>query len=114
MVFVVALQILNMSIDSPSAQMNVKNGQTDDFNYIDTYVEFIVEVVLKYDNAIPESKSREHKELQQFKYMEYIVQRYESSLDFVWIENLISRPRHTSDMYAYQFVKEINPPPPGV
>ena len=103
-----------MSIDSPTAQMSVLKGQTDNFNYIDTYVEFIVEVILKYDNAIPESKSREHKELQQYKYTEYIVQRYDPSPNFVWIINLVSRPRHTSDMYAYQFVKEINPPPPGV
>ena len=101
-----------MSIDSPSAQMNVSKGQTDNFNYIDSYVEFIVEVVFKYDNAIPESQSREHKELQQHKYTEYIVQKYEPSLAFVWIENLVNRPRQTSDIYAYQFVKEINPPPP--
>ena len=111
-VIVIAMQILNMSIDSPTAQMTVMQGQTDNFNYIDTYVEFIVEVILKYDNAIPESKSREHKELQQYKYTEYIVQRYNAALNFVWTENLVNRPRHTSDKYAYQFVKEINPPPP--
>ena len=113
-VIVIAMQILNMSIDSPTAQMTVMQGQTDNFNYIDTYVEFIVEVILKYDNAIPESKSREHKELQQYKYTEYIVQRYNTTLNFVWTVNLVNRPRHTSDKYAYQFVKEINPPPPRV
>ena len=101
-----------MSIDSPTAQMSVLKGQTDNFNYIDTYVEFIVEVILKFDNAIPKSKTREHKELQQYKYTEYIVQRYEPIHIFLWIEHSLNRPRHTSDMYAYQFVREINPPPP--
>ena len=101
-----------MSIDSPSAQMNISKGQTDNFNYIDTYVEFITEVVLKYEDAIPESKSREHKDLQQYKYTEYILQRYQPLFDFIWKEDILNRPRHSSDMYAYQFVKEINPPPP--
>ncbi len=101
-----------MSIDSPSAQMNIARGETDNFNYIDTFVEYIVEVVLKYDNAIPESNHREHKELQSYKYTEYIVQKYELALNFTWTENLVNRPRHASDKYAYQFVKEINPPPP--
>lgn len=111
-VLVIALQVLNMSIDSPTAQMNVVKGQTDNFNYIDTYVEFIVEVVLKYENAIPESNSREHKELQQYKYTEYIIQKMQPSLAFIWVENLVNRPRHTSDRYAYQYIREINPPPP--
>ena len=106
------MQILNMSIDSPSAQMNVDKGQTDSFNYIDTFVEYVVEVVLKYDNAIPESKNRDHKDLQSSKYSEYIVQKYEPVLNFIWIENLVNRIPHGTDMYAYQFVKEINPPPP--
>lgn len=112
LVFVVALQILNMSIDSQTAQMSVVRGQTDNFNYIDTYVEFVVEVILKFENAIPESKSREHKDLQQYKFTEYIVQKYEPSLAFVWIENSVDRPKHTLDMYAYQFIKDINPQPP--
>ena len=111
-VLVIAMQILNMSIDSPSAQMSITQGETDSFNYIDTFVEYIAEVVLKYDNAIPESNNREHKDLQSYKYTEYIVQKYEPVLHFIWIESLINRPRHTSDQYAYQFVKEINPPPP--
>ena len=111
-VIVIAIQVLNMSIDSPSAQMATSRGETDSFNYIDTFVEYVAEIVLKYDNAIPESKDREHKELQSYKYTEYIVQKYEPILNFTWTENLVSRPRHTSDMYAYQFIKEINPPPP--
>ena len=101
-----------MSIDSPSAQMNVAKGETDSFNYIDTFVEYVAEVILKFDNAIPETKNREHKELQSYKYTEYIVQKYEPVLNFLWKENLVNRPRHSSDQYAYQFVKEINPPPP--
>lgn len=111
-ILIIALQILNMSIDAPAAQMNIATGESDSFNYIDTFVEYIAEVVLKYDNAIPENQNREHKELQYNKYTEFIVQRYESSVNFMWTENLVNRPRHLSDEYAYQFINEINPPPP--
>src|ERR1035437_1152720 len=98
--FVIALQILNMSIDSPNAQMPANAANADDFNYIDTYVEYIAEVILKYDNAIPESKDRQQKELQMQKQFELVFQKIEPiTISFF-------------DKYAYQFIKEINPPPP--
>src|ERR1019366_6600404 len=75
--FIVALQILNMSIDSPSAQMPASVPNADDFNYIDTYVEFVAEVILKYDNAIPETKNRQQKEWQMQKQFELVFQKIE-------------------------------------
>ena len=101
-----------MSIDAPAAQMSVSNGSSDDFNYIDTYVEYIAEVILKYDNAIPESKDRQQKELQQHKQFEVVFQK----IGFPAISYIepITEKRFLSftDKYAYQFIKEINPPPP--
>ncbi len=110
--FIVAFQILNMSIDSPTAQMptNVPNG--DDFNYIDTYVEFVAEVVRKYENAIPETKNRQQKEWQMQKQFELVFQRIEPitiSLSLQKIKNFFAC---YTDKYAFQFIKEINPPPP--
>src|SRR5258708_6607900 len=75
--FIIALQILNMSIDAPIAGMSDNSKTEDDFNYIDTYVEYIAEVILKYDNAIPESKNREQKELQTQKQFEIVFQKIE-------------------------------------
>ena len=110
--FIIALQILNMSIDSPSAQMPPNAQDPDDFNYIDTYVEFIAEVVLKYDNAIPETKNREQKELQMQKQFELVFQKIET-LKLTFFQNEPNKPNiNPSDSYAYQFIKEINPPPP--
>jgi len=111
-VFIIALQILNMSIDAPNAQIQENKGSIDNFNYIDTYVEYIAEVILKFDNAIPESKDRQQKELQQHKQFEIAFQKTESLENFVWNIELTAPIHHAADKYAYQFVKEINPPPP--
>ena len=101
-----------MSIDSPNAQMPVAPGGADNFNYIDTYVEYIAEVILKFDNAIPESKDRQQKELQLHKQFELVFQKIKAvTIPFIEITKA-NRFFNFSDMYAYQFVKEINPPPP--
>jgi hypothetical protein len=110
--FVIALQILNMSIDSPNAQMPANAANADDFNYIDTYVEYIAEVILKYDNAIPESKDRQQKELQMQKQFELVFQKFEPIAISFFEEIIKKRFINFSDKYAYQFIKEINPPPP--
>jgi hypothetical protein len=110
--FIVALQILNMSIDSPNAQMPANTPNGEDFNYIDTYVEFVAEVVLKYENAIPETKNREQKDLQLQKQFELVFQKIEPIVVSFLPEKIqISFPGY-SDKYAFQFIKEINPPPP--
>jgi len=110
--FVVAVQILNMSIDAPSAQIQVSKGASDNFNYIDTYVEYIAEVILQYTNAIPESKDRQQKELQQHKQFEVTFQKITPlTIPFFALTAKKTFPNF-SDRYAYQFIKEINPPPP--
>lgn len=112
LVFITALQILNMSIDSPNAEMPAGKASCLNFNYIDTYVEFIAEVILKYDNAIPESGHRDHKEIQQHKHVQIAVQRFHPSLHLFYADNCKNFYQASSDNYAYQFIKEINPPPP--
>ena len=102
-----------MSIDSPGIQPD-KNEVIGNFNYIDCYVEYVVEVILKYDNAIPESNNRHHKELQQHRHLQVVCQ---ISKDFSVVNSTIFESRNNvyfiySDKHAYQFIKEINPPPP--
>ena len=110
--FVIAAQILNMSIDAPVAQMQPGNCKTDNFNYIDTYIEYIAEVILKYENAIPESKDRQQKELQQHKQFEVAYQKI-SPITISFFEVTTKAIfLNFSDKYAFQFIKEINPPPP--
>ena len=110
--FVIAVQILNMSIDAPVAQMFPGNCKTDTFNYIDTYIEYIAEVILKYENAIPESKDRQQKELQQHKQFEVAYQKISPiTISFSEATTKVTF-LNFSDKYAFQFIKEINPPPP--
>ena len=110
--FIIAMQILNMSIDAPAAQMPSSTASSGEINYIDTFVEYIAEVVLKYDNAIPESKDRQQKELQQHKQFEIAFQKIVPiTISFIEEKNQ-NHFLSSSDKYAYQFIKEINPPPP--
>ncbi len=110
--FLIAVQILNMSIDAPSAQMKTGEGKPDNFNYIDSYVEYIAEGILKYENAIPESKDRQQKELQQHKQFEVVYQKVSPIIISFFEVTTKETFLNFSDKYAYQFIKEINPPPP--
>ncbi|MEO7119650.1 MAG: hypothetical protein ABIY62_01060 [Ginsengibacter sp.] len=100
-----------MSIDSPSAQMPKYVPNAENFNYIDTYVEFIAEVVLKYENAIPETKNRPQKEWQMQKYELVFQKIVPITIPSFPLESQKRFFSFTSG-YAYQFIKEINPPPP--
>ena len=101
-----------MSIDAPSAEMSGSRNISINFNYIDTFVEYVAEVILKYDNAIPESKDRQQKELQQHKQFVLVSEKTECLSGCFYPVILTPLPRSYADRYAYQFIKEINPPPP--
>lgn len=111
--FIVALQILNMSIDCPSARMPSYVSNAASFNYIDTFVEFIVEDVLKYDNAIPESKDRQHKEWQMQKQLELVCQQIEP-LNITPVYSGKNKKNYIAfnNKYSFRYINEINPPPP--
>src|SRR4051812_15206832 len=102
-----------MSIDAPSAQK--ADTAYGDFNYIDSYVEYISEVILKYENAIPETKNRQNKELQLHKHIEVICQAVKLPKTLALASGSVQKiyPGY-SDKYACRFVKEINPPPPKI
>ncbi len=108
--FVLAFQVVNMSIDVPVAQM--KNSATKgDFNFIDTYIEFVTEVIFKYENAIPESRHRHHRELQAHQQVQVICQQIQIA------EPSLAAPSPSKgypvyiNNYAFQFVQEFNRPP---
>lgn len=108
---VTAFQLLNMSIGVPVVQINNKGG-SGEFNYVDTYVEFIAEVLMQYENAIPEQKHRQHRELQMHKQVQVICQQVEIILQSGShpLTDLKDYPAYTNN-YRYKATKEINHPP---
>lgn len=110
--FIIALQIFNMSIDSPVVQSDNAAKASIGFNYIDSYVEYIAEVILKHDNAIPETGKRQQKEFQQHKLLLLICSNVNNPLTTILFQ--LSSPNiyfNKYDNYAYCFIKEINAPP---
>ena len=108
--FVVALQMLNMSIDVHNSQ--VCNNTPENFNYINTYIEFVTEILLKYDNAFPEPATRHQKELQHHKLYQVICQQIDLLTGLPLLYSGLNKVYfNLNDKYAYQFVREISPPP---
>ncbi len=109
-----ALQVLNMSIDVPVVEIK-KTSAAEDFNFIDTYVEFITEAIFKYENAIPETRHRHHRELQAHQQVQVICQQISTPLAAGIIASLQDNgyPGYINN-YAFHFVKELNHPPSQV
>ena len=112
LVLIIAFQVLNMSIDSPNASQDNYYKTPDNFNYIDTYVEYISEVICKHENAIPEPGKEHQKQWQQHKLQYIICDNIRSTNKDVISCQVLRKPFFNHhDKYAYQFSKEITPPP---
>jgi hypothetical protein len=111
-VFLSALQILNMSIDSPILQGDNLTRSSVGFNYIDSYVEYLTEVILKYENAIPETVKHHQKELQRHK-MNLLICSDDVTFRTVLFFDIFSVKIHFNhyDDYVYKVIKEINASP---
>ncbi len=109
--FIIALQVLNMSIDVPATQIN-NIASPGDFNYVDSYVEFVAEVVMQIENAIPEQKHRQHKELQMHKQMQVICQQVGMPMQAVFQITRAAKgyPAYLNN-YHYQLTRDISHPP---
>ena len=112
LVFIIAFQVLNMSIDSANASRDNYYKTPDNFNYIDTYVEYFSEVICKNDNAIPEPGKRHQKQWQQHKLQQVICDNMRGiSKVVISFQVLRNTFFYHHNKYAYQFIKEISPPP---
>lgn len=101
-----------MSLDAPNTHIAIDKETSDKFNYIDTYLEYIAEVLLKYENAIPESKNRDQKELQHHKQCELVFSKITGVTITFFKERTVKQFLNYSDGYTSHFIKAINPPPP--
>ncbi len=106
-----SLQLLNMSIDVPATHTKVAS-RLENYNFTDTYVEFITAVIFKYENAIPEPKHRQHRELQSHKQVQVICQQFQiSPASITPLPLTIKGNPNYINHYAFRFIKQFNRPP---
>jgi hypothetical protein len=114
--FVVALQILNMSIYTQDFQPLVQHSHTiGDINEINSFVEYVAEVVLDYKDALPEYQHyyNNHKELQLHKHISVkLISLEQESTEKLVLDNTRRYRPSLKESYDYLYYKEINPPPP--
>lgn len=110
--WVMALQILNLSIDSIDFQP-MESTNLSEFNDLNTITEYFAEVVLGYTNMFPESSQKQQKQAQLQKHLDIklfnTVSCYTADKD---IPASFSFEFPIDERYRYLFFKEINPPPP--
>ena len=111
--FIVALQILNLSFFAQDFRP-LRQSQTslNDYNIINTVVEYVAETVLQHHNAIAEN-NKEHKDLQAHKHVNIQMIIGEKRVVFGIADIAFSQSRLLfRENYYYQYFNEINPPPP--
>ncbi len=104
------MQLLNLSIYAQD--FKVLSNNTAETNICETVLEYVLEIVLDHKNAIPE-QSQHHKDLHFHKHVSFkaisfsvpVTAEHEYSIKKIEIVPL-------KLIYAYQYLQEINPPPP--
>lgn len=112
-VFLLALQVLNLSINAPDfKQLSSPVSEQAPTNITETAVEYVVEVIMGIKNAIPE-QVQHHKDLHFHKQVSF---KTECTPLFYESSSLQVKSGKTAiplqETYNYLFLQEINPPPP--
>lgn len=110
--FIVALQILNVSIYAQDVSWLQQEQTLSYNNEINSVAEYIGEVILKHTNAFPEYPNDGHKQMQFSKHIDlniFVFQPFVIDASPGTFANYLYP--HNTD-YSFLFFKEINPPPP--
>jgi hypothetical protein len=111
-----ALQILNMSVDAIEFHPLITSAANDigDFNDINSATEFISEILLGHKDAFPEfDKKADSKQSQCFKHID--MKKFPPGAAFIdprCFEEISGFSSPLDEQYFFLFLKEINPPPP--
>ncbi len=113
-VAVIALQILNLSVDSIDFQPISSDIVIGDFNYINSMTEYVSEIVLGHKDAFPEYQNESSSSKAQLvKHLSVKLFQSTTDIDFTKIFSESSSFNvPLKEKYAFLFYKEINPPPP--
>ena len=110
---IMALQIMNVSIDAIDFKPFESNLVLTEFNDQNTITEYVAETLLGYKNLFPDSKTKSQKQTQQQK---HICIKLINCSPYTFNNQAIkANPSHgypSTENYAYLFLNEINPPPP--
>jgi hypothetical protein len=112
---IIALQVLNMSVYTNEFKPLQNNSNFGDFNYLNSFTEFIVEIVLKKTDAFPEFLKHNSSQSQNVKHIDIkLFQPNEIYSLNIHYKVILCINKHLDDTYSSQFYQEINPPPPKV
>lgn len=112
--FVVALQLLNLSIYAQDFKPIYNEAGSDETNITETIVEYVVEVVLGHTNAIPE-QSEHHKDMHFHKHMSFKAISFTRDIFLSASQLHIAKmPILLHETFDDLYMQEINPQPPKV
>jgi hypothetical protein len=114
LVLLLAIQILNLSINSIDFKP-IETTNLTEFNDINTLAEFVSEIVLGHINAFPEFEKKTQKQSQLQKHISIkIINDYFVVEPNLFFKDNIQLDTNIMDKYLYEYFQEINPPPPKV
>ncbi len=113
---ILALQILNLSVYGSQFEqfINGNHGKkVMELNQIDSFMEYVVEIVLKHDNAFPEQSGNHTKNNSKtLKTPFQLFHFQEQEVVIIPVQPILEHHSYFRINYTYLFYKEINPPPP--
>ncbi len=114
LVAIVAMQIINLSIDAVEFQPIATTVTIEDFNYFNSITEYVSEIVMGNKDAFPEfQKESSSSKTQIIKHLSIKLFQQEGFTCRIpyTVKNEAFIVPLTED-YKYRFFREINPPPP--
>jgi hypothetical protein len=112
-ILIVAIQLVNISIQAHPANEVLLTHSYQDDNRIDDAVEYVLEILMHKKDAIPEDKHQKQDHSFHAKSIDFklLVPHYNAiTPTFTVVE--MRKPFSNYKLYSYRFSTEINPPPP--
>jgi len=110
----IAVQIINLSIDAVEFQPIATIVTIGDFNYLNSITEYVSEIIMGNKDAFPEfqkeSASSKSQIVKHISLKLFTAQNFLPNPAFKEISNAFIVP--LNEQYSYLYFKEINPPPP--
>ncbi len=111
-----AIQIINLSIDTADFQPIAATITIGDFNYLNSMTEYISEIIMGDTNAFPEyQKESSSSKSQLVKHISIKLQQDKIAailFNHNTLAHVYLNPKNEN--YNFLFFKEINPPPPKI